>query len=138
MGYAALLPTPMIEAGYYGQVLNKMRQLYGPFIKRGEPTRGERASEVYENTAHRWGAAANTLIAEGLVGLKPLEPGWKSFALQPAEGFTADFSYTLPLPGGTLEVVRRDGKLSASWPEETLLVRGKKVRTGSGKLVELG
>lgn len=116
MGYVDILLTPLLNAGYLSRVRNKLDQLYGPFIRRGQPTWGERATETVENTAHGWAASVNSLIVEGLIGLRPLTPAWKTFSFKPAEGFAADFEYSLSLPDGIIAVKQTSGKLAARWP----------------------
>jgi alpha-L-rhamnosidase len=138
MGYADILLTPVLDAGHISQARKKLDQLYGYFIESGQPTWGERASEKHENTAHGWAASVNSLIVEGLIGLRPLSPGWKSFSFKPAGGFTADFQYSLSLPAGKIEVRQMKGRLSARWPKGARLEYQGQSLTGSGKMVELG
>ncbi len=112
LGYCDILLSPLLAAGRYAPVMNKLDQLYGDFIRSGQPTWGERAPVEAENTAHGWGAAVNSLIVEGLIGLKPQAPGWTKASCQPAAGFGADFTYRLETPSGRIEVERTGGKLA--------------------------
>ncbi|MCE5272514.1 hypothetical protein LLH00_14640 [bacterium] len=111
LGYCDILLSPLLAAGRYAPVRNKLDQLYGDFVRSGQPTWGERAPVEAENTAHGWGAAVNSLIVEGLIGLKPQAPGWTKASCEPAAGFGADFAYRLETPAGRIEVERVKGKL---------------------------
>ena len=57
--------------------------------------------------SHPWSASPVFLLAEGLMGVRPLEPGYRRFtvALQPGRVWSARL--TLPTPAGDIEVAYR-------------------------------
>lgn len=51
---------------------------------------------------HAWGAAAGNLIARGLMGIRPLSPGWKLISVHPQPGAVERASITQPSPRGRI------------------------------------
>ncbi|GAB3757383.1 family 78 glycoside hydrolase catalytic domain [Microlunatus parietis] len=60
--------------------------------------------------SHPWAASPAFLLPQGLFGLRPLEPGYRSFAIRPQPGPLDQAEVRLPVPAGTIAVrARRDG-----------------------------
>ena len=53
---------------------------------------------------HAWGAAPANLIPQYLVGVRPLEPGFKKIVVQPRPGNLEFFTATVPTPRGPVHV----------------------------------
>lgn len=64
---------------------------------------------------HAWGAAPANLIPRCLMGIEPLEPGFKRFRIRPQTAGLTHASITLPTPKGAiaLAVQRANGNWSA-------------------------
>ncbi len=138
IGYADILLSPLITAGHASVALSKITSMYQPFLDLGAPTWASQASfaSVF-NTAHGWAAALNSLIVEGLIGLKPAEPGWKAVTLSPPTGVDFAYQYALDTPAGTIEVEHDAGKRVVRIPKGvSIAYRGKSVK-GTGKRVVL-
>ncbi|MFC7621891.1 family 78 glycoside hydrolase catalytic domain [Microlunatus sp. GCM10028923] len=60
--------------------------------------------------SHPWAASPAFLLPQGLFGLRPLEPGYRSFAIRPQPGPLDHAEVRLPVPAGTIAAaVRRSG-----------------------------
>lgn len=75
---------------------------------------------------HAWGAAPANLLPRYVLGVRPLEPGWKTVLIRPCPGSLGACSGKVPTPRGPVEVAWRQGfELTVQLPE------------GSGACVEL-
>jgi hypothetical protein len=63
---------------------------------------------------HAWGAAPANLIPRGLMGIEPLEPGFKRFRVKPQTGGLERAKLKLPTPKGPVFLETR-GTEAASW-----------------------
>lgn len=52
--------------------------------------------------SHPWGASPAYLLPQGLFGLRPLEPGYRSFTFRPQPAGPERASVRLPIPGGAI------------------------------------
>lgn len=57
--------------------------------------------------SHPWSASPVFLLAEGLMGVRPLEPGYRRFMVAPQPGRVRSAQLTLPTPAGNIEVSYR-------------------------------
>lgn len=57
--------------------------------------------------SHPWAASPVFLLAEGLMGVRPLEPGYRRFAVAPQPGSVRAASVTVPTPAGDIRVAYR-------------------------------
>lgn len=71
---------------------------------------------------HAWGAAPANLIPRCIAGIKPLEPGFKRFAVTPHPGELKEFYSKHPTPCGTIELEYKAGLYKLSVPENTQAV----------------
>ena len=61
--------------------------------------------EPHDGThAHVWAATPAAAIASGLMGVRPLAPGWRSWRVAPAPGNLTFASITIPTPRGAIAV----------------------------------
>ncbi|HEY8961205.1 MAG TPA: alpha-L-rhamnosidase C-terminal domain-containing protein, partial [Luteolibacter sp.] len=91
---------------------------------------------------HAWGAAPANLIPRKLMGVEPLEPGFKRFRIKPQPGPLTEADLKLPTPAGSVVVkLSREGErwnASVTVPKGTMAEfhafqpKGAKV-TGSAK-----
>lgn len=91
---------------------------------------------------HPWGAAPANIIPRKLMGVDPLEPGFKRFQIKPQPGPLTEAKLKLPTPAGSVIVkLSRDGdkwNASVTVPKGTVAefhsfqAKGTKV-TGSGQ-----
>jgi len=63
---------------------------------------------------HAWGAAPANLIPRCLMGIEPLEPGFKRFSVRPQTAGLTEASVKLPTPKGPISLSIHDRK-SAMW-----------------------
>lgn len=61
---------------------------------------------------HAWGTAPANIVVRWLMGVRPLEPGYRRFIIQPQPGALTHAAITLPLPVGSVSLAYR--RLSGS------------------------
>jgi len=76
IGWVDILLTPLCVAGYRREILEWLHKRYGPLLATGMPTWPEGFGTAVFNSAHGWGASVNSLIVQGLLGLRPSPAGW--------------------------------------------------------------
>lgn len=110
-GWIADLLTPCCGVMDTAIVRRYLEQTYGRcFLETGAPTFGERFTPDRFNTAHGWGASVVTLMVEGLLGLRPDSPGWRTVRFRPRWPGSGDVKYSLVTTAGRIQVSRRNGK----------------------------
>jgi alpha-L-rhamnosidase len=72
---------------------------------------------------HAWGAAPSNLIPRGLMGIEPLEPGFKRFRVRPQTGGLEEAKLKLPTPKGAI-VLEVKGKDAATWSAKLTVPAG--------------
>lgn len=130
-----LLLHPLISEGYGAQVVMFLRRLLQPVLDCGAPTWPESFHAVRFNTAHGWGATVNSLMVESLIGLRPLEAGWKRFVWQPETTWSHNWSFEWTAPCGTIRVARCGDQWSAQWPPQVSMKFGE-IEHSNGSLNE--
>lgn len=70
IGFVDRLLGPLCQAGHRDAVLTWIERTYPQMVQSGMPTWPENFCLDEHNTAHGWGAAVNSLIVEGLFGLR--------------------------------------------------------------------
>lgn len=81
---------------------------------------------------HAWGAAPANIIPRFVAGVRPLEPGFRRFAVDPHPCDVKSFFFRMPIVGNrSVEVEYDKGKIRIQVPEGTAAVCG-------GKLFEAG
>jgi len=107
------------------RVLHMVRARLSPYIEVGAPTWPETLESEQTpspfNSAHAYGASLNTLLIEGVLGLRPLSLGWKRFVFEPArERETGKpplhCAYSLLTPAGEIAVRLDEHGAFARWP----------------------
>lgn len=82
---------------------------------------------------HPWGAAPGNVIVRHLCGIRPLEPGFRKFTVDPQPGSLAYFKVKTPTPhGAVLLEMSSPGKYRLTVPEGTeALFKGKTFAPGA-------
>lgn len=102
-GWSEFILSPLFEYGHGGVALAFARSVYGQGIAAGAPTWGESFPATRHNSAHGWGASINSVLVERVLGLRPMEPGWRVFEAAPArQAEVGRFAYRLQTPGGPI------------------------------------
>ncbi|MCW1886509.1 family 78 glycoside hydrolase catalytic domain [Luteolibacter flavescens] len=72
---------------------------------------------------HAWGAAPSNLIPRGLMGIEPLEPGFKRFRVRPQTGGLEEAKLKLPTPKGPV-ILELKGKDASAWSAKLVVPAG--------------
>lgn len=100
--------------------LRLIRQRYGAMVDAGSTTTWERwelfhppgpnEKVTFSSASHAWGAAPLIFFMEGVLGVRPVEPGFRRFQLQPCLGELPWASGSIVTPAGTIriELARED------------------------------
>ncbi|MBQ0024437.1 MAG: glycoside hydrolase [Bacteroidales bacterium] len=66
-------------------------------------------------TNHAWSGGAMIVIAQKVVGITPIEPGYKSFRIAPTAGIFGKFSFSMPSVQGKIAVSLKEKKKKSVW-----------------------
>ena len=66
---------------------------------------------------HAWGAAPANLIPRCIAGIKPLEPGFRKFAVNPHPGKLKEFYCKHPTPAGAIELEYKNNSCKLTVPQ---------------------
>ena len=116
----------LCRLGYLREAMDAIKAYWGGMLKLGAVTFWEEydpekpAEGQYEmygdpygkSLCHAWAASPIYLLARYFVGLRALEPGGKSFEVQPAPGFFRELDCRFPMGGQLLHIKLRNGALS--------------------------
>lgn len=126
-GWTEILLSSLFEYGFEKEAFICIKRLYGDFVKAGAPTWGETFDAKAFNTAHGWGACVNSLIVERILGIRPLEPGWRKVSIDPHLNCLDTFKYKLITPVGEIMLTAENGKLSVIIPKGIPFVYGGEI-----------
>ena len=73
---------------------------------------------------HAWGAAPANIIPRELAGIKPLNPAFASFSLEPQVGSLEYVELRHPTSHGAIEVIIQDKEMKFTVPDGTAAVHG--------------
>lgn len=114
-----LLMDAIYKAGDadYGLSLltSKSERSWYNMIRSGSTVTMEAWDQKYKSNLdwnHAWGTVPANAIPRKLMGVEPLEPGWKSFSIKPQIGSLTYATVRLPTIRGTVEVVCRQNQSS--------------------------
>ena len=116
----------LCRLGYLREAMDAIKAYWGGMLKLGAVTFWEQydpekpAEEQYEmygdpygkSLCHAWAASPIYLIARYFVGLRALEPGGRTYKVQPAPGFFRELDCRFPMGGKNLHITLKDGALS--------------------------
>jgi hypothetical protein len=107
----------LARCGRTPQMLDRVRQLWGGMLQRGassfwegyDASQGQVEQLAFygrpygKSLCHAWSSGPLFLLSRELTGLRPLQPGWKSFTSR-AQPTGLDWLYvTVPTPAGSVE-----------------------------------
>ena len=77
---------------------------------------------------HAWGAAPGNIIPRFVAGVRPVQPGFRQFVIDPHPGDLKEFSFRMPIPGNKYIKVEYAGhRIKAVVPENTTALLGGRV-----------
>jgi len=84
---------------------------------------------------HAWGAAPGNIIVRYLCGIRPLEPGFRKFLVDPQPGPLTYFKVKTPTPNGAVILeMTAPGQYQLTVPDGAEAVFQGKTYTGSARL----
>lgn len=92
-----------------------------------------------KSLCHAWGAGPIYLLGSYVMGLEPTSPGYATFRVAPDAEVLSDFSGSLPLPDGHVEIALAGGhvRVTASRAGGVLVWNDREVELPAGQTVEL-
>jgi len=130
-GWTEFILSPLFEHGYGVEALACIKKNYGAFIDAQAPTWGEAFNGKEFNTAHGWGSSVNTLIIERVLGVRPLEPGWRKILIDPHPGDIQSIFYKLSIRGNLYIFILNNDSITVRVPEGvTILYKGEQFLGG--------
>jgi len=120
--------------GAVPQMLQRTKAYWGGMLKRGATTfweaydaeeEGDKAYCFYnrpfgKSLCHAWSAGPAAFLPQGILGLKPLEDGWKRFSLSPCLDELSWITITIPSPYGNISITIEDNELHFQLPTEVI------------------
>ena len=109
--FMLVIGRALIKLGETRRALALFRERYGSFLDAGSDTIWERwtlfhpnadGSVSFSSASHAWGAAPIVFVYEGVFGLRPLEDGFRSFAMNPDPCGLDAVEATLPAAVGKI------------------------------------
>lgn len=76
--------------------------------------------DPYQDWSHPWGAAPANIIVRHIAGVRPTEPGFRKFIIDPQPGSLTYFKLKTPSPHGSIELeMTEPGQFRLSVPDGT-------------------
>lgn len=116
----------LMKLGRLGDVLDNIRENWGYMLDHGATTCWETFGHTRSH-CHAWSAAPGYFLGSYVLGVRPLEPGFKKVLIQPDLCGLAWARGSVPTPNGRIDVALREG-------EDFLDVR---VRVPAGTVAEV-
>jgi hypothetical protein len=127
------------------EALERTKQYWGGMLERGATTfweafdqeeKGDECWSFYnrpygKSLCHAWSAGPAAFLPLGLMGLEPMEDGWKRFLISPCLGNLSWLALALPTPHGDIFIAIQNGKIQLDIPEGTVCEYKNKELTGS-------
>ena len=86
---------------------------------------------------HAWGAAPANLIPRRLCGIRPLEPGFAKFTVDPQADAVDEFILKHPTVHGAIILKKTNGKYYLTVPENTCAVYKNCELSGGQHILEI-
>ncbi len=123
------------QLGNIDYTLEKISDYWGGMIERGATSFWEaydpqqQGAEQYafygrpyaKSLCHAWSSGPAAILPSQILGIKPLEDGWKRFTLSPDLGSLKWVSASVPTPQGELIVDVERKRITVTIPPETIL-----------------
>jgi alpha-L-rhamnosidase len=102
----------MIASGMAQQAIDRIRQYWGPMVEAGTPTlweaavreKGKKAMYNAGSLCHGFGTAPIGVLQTALLGVDPIEPGFRVFSFSPQSCGLRFAAGTIPTPNGLIRV----------------------------------
>jgi hypothetical protein len=121
----------LCKLGEQKYVMNEMKNYWGGMINLGATTFWEKYNpestglEHYsmygrpfgKSLCHAWGASPLYLLGKYYVGVKPTQPGYEQFEVQPVLGGLEWFESSVPTPNGDIKITMDKSKISVTATE---------------------
>lgn len=114
----------LCQCGYLNKVYQQVSDYWGgmlsfettTFWEEFDPAK-ENQMEMYgdvfgKSMCHAWAASPIYLIGRYFMGIEPLEPGYKTFRVDPRTDLFTNFEVEFPIGDGSLSMKLKDGRLS--------------------------
>jgi len=86
------------------RVLDYLQEIWGGFLRMGLTTFPEGLVPTTDSRCHAYSCTPNVDLMSDIIGLFPLEPGFRVFGFRPRLTLLADASASLPTPHGFIQV----------------------------------
>jgi alpha-L-rhamnosidase len=127
----------LFRMGMATAALTRMRDRFRVLVANDNSTLWERWPEWSNHPGtinHSWSGGPLTLLSREVAGIRPLAPGWRQIALQPAPGDLSHFAATVRVNGGLLTVAAE--RTAAGWHVAVSVPPGVEVHTDFTQLGE--
>lgn len=125
----------LAECGLHERMVNALRKYWGGMLDEGATTfweaydpsqSGDEHYTFYarpfgKSLCHAWSAGPVYLLSSELFGIRPIESGWKRFALRPQACDLEWMCVSVPTPLGDIEVEVEGRKAAVKVPKGTVL-----------------
>lgn len=101
--YAYILEA-MIQAGLRGEAIDLIREKWGQMLDRGATTFWEMWDVTTQSRCHAWSSSPLYHISEQILGVMPIEPGWRKVRIDPYRAGLEFARGTVPSPLGPVRV----------------------------------
>ncbi len=112
------------------EMLRRTRDYWGGMLERDATTfweafdpaeEGDNAWSFYgrpfgKSLCHAWSAGPAAFLSQGIIGLTPLDDGWKRFSISPRLGDLSWVAVTFPTPHGEISIVVKNQEIQMSIP----------------------
>jgi hypothetical protein len=101
--YAYVLEA-LAEANYREEVIRIIREKWGEMIEKGATTFWEVWEPTYHSRCHAWSASPVYHLSQQILGVVPVEVGWKRVRIAPWMGKLDFVRGRVPTPSGVIKV----------------------------------
>ena len=121
--YEALLKG---DRNYLEFILDDVRDKFGTMLNKGatslwETVDGAEAFSRAGSLCHAWSSIFNYIAGAYILGIKPIEPGFKKINFEPAVGYLPYFKGNVSTPHGLVKVDVRQLAVKLEKPQQLLL-----------------
>lgn len=118
--YEALLKNDKENLSY---VLSDLKDKFGKMLYVGatslwETVDGGEAFSRAGSLCHGWSSVFNYIAGAYILGVKPLEPGFKRFSFKPAVGYLPNFRGCVPTQHGLIEINVQQDSIDLKKPQQ--------------------
>jgi hypothetical protein len=145
----------LAEIGQQAYVTKEMKDYWGGMLREGATTfweqyyPGEKGTARYamysrpfgRSLCHAWGASPLYLLGKYYLGVKPLQPGYSEYLVEPALGGLQWIEGKVPTPQGDIAVSVTTSQIKINTPSGKGTLRFKSTRTPkskNGQIISVG